>query len=450
MNSLDSVYQYLLENICFSKDINYLEKQKKLFELGVKSSLLFYEFIKFIIKDVRNHELEKIYYFTREGEFFQKIHDIIVEHSPDNSIKSELVEASRLTTFSPSLQAISIEELKRLWRMYSTQSMGAMLKSLNVNNFEFFTTIFKSYDIDIDIPIEKPWLDLRVKKVFADPLFQKNIKTCVDIKKHLLQEYLLNKGLNEQAKKIAMVDIGWRGTTQDNLALLFKDTTIHAYYLGMQPFLNPQPNNIIKQSFLGDQVFLNRRQELVYLKYVSPIEMMCNSPSGTTIDYQNIEGEIRAIRKTIELENDIFYEYTQFFQQGVLEGIKSLVKLEQENPNLFKNTSKFCIKIANDLWMNPKKFLTEAYFQLHHDETFGVGEIINKGEPHFIPMSLILQALFNKKKWDQLGLLLADTGWIQGLFTYYNLGFLNPVYNLRIKMKSKPLLREETNDGFTL
>ena len=48
-------------------------KENELEQYGKKCSYLFYSFIKWIIDDWKKNEINDIYFFTREGEFYKEI-----------------------------------------------------------------------------------------------------------------------------------------------------------------------------------------------------------------------------------------------------------------------------------------------------------------------------------------------------------------------------------------
>jgi hypothetical protein len=84
--------------------------------------------------------------------------------------------------------------------------------------------------------------------------------------------------------KVCIVDVGWRGTIHDNIALLYPNIHFTGVYLGLQKFLNDQPSNTSKFAFGPN---LNHQLEYPhFLDSVAPIEMITNSPSGSVTGYE--------------------------------------------------------------------------------------------------------------------------------------------------------------------
>jgi len=431
---LDKLSLYLKRNIPLPS--HFSKNEENLFNLGIISGLLFYEYIKFILEEANKLKLQRVYYFTREGEFFKKIHEQILRYRKSETLVIPyLLESSRLTTFVASLSDISLASMMRLWSMYRSQSVSTMCKSLNINEIEILKDICYKHELDFNEKIDSPWLDQRIIKLFDCSDFKDILHEHIIKKRNLLIKYLEEQDINNSTEKIITSDIGWKGSTQDNLSLIFKNTQFHAYYFGLQPFLNIQPNNILKKSFLRSKITKNISEEQALLKFVSPIEMICNSPNGTVIDYQEKEDSIIPIKKIIDSENYVYERYTQYFQMGVLEAIPYLVQFENQNSSYSQQLYLSCFRIAEKLWMNPPKILAEAYFNLHHDETFGLGEIINKEIKLSIP--LLFSCIFQRNFLNNIASFLWSSGWAQGLFSYYNLSILNKLYNLRVFKKSE-------------
>uniref|UniRef100_UPI001A9311EB hypothetical protein n=1 Tax=Klebsiella pneumoniae TaxID=573 RepID=UPI001A9311EB len=179
---------------------------------------------------------EKEDFFTREGEFFIKAMNILISHLKTNikEIKLpeiDIIEVSRLATFAPSLQEISIKEMMRVWNLYSTQSISSLFKTLNVAP-ETFQSFIDKYGIPADEQIQYPWQDSRIQQLFDDSGFKETLWQHVMQQRALLKNYFATKGLTDDINaRICVVDVGWRGTIHDNIALLYPDIHFTGIYL---------------------------------------------------------------------------------------------------------------------------------------------------------------------------------------------------------------------------
>lgn len=388
-----------------------MKKEDSLIKYGKKCNYLFSSFISWILNECKKENIEEIYFFTREGEFFKSIFDKI----NDSNIISNTLEVSRIATFFASLRDISIQELKRLWNQYTTQDINSFFKSLDLDINKYHKYL-KIYDIAPDKKIEKPWKNEKIVALFNDKKFIKELKLDQEYKRKEICLYLKNKKITNSKGKIAIVDIGWRGTIQDNLCYLIPNKTIYGYYFGLIDFINEQPKNSKKVGYINE---FNKGIEKII--EFPPLEMICNSPNGSVINYSNGI----AIRKKDIKENYVYNKYIQYFQKGVL-----------ESANLINNVKdiksmEILLKIIN----NPNYQITEAFFNLNHNEEFGLGKFVKKEQK--ITTFDILKSFFSKNPSKQVNELLKETTWTQGYIKYKKINILNIYLYLNKKRKLK-------------
>lgn len=409
--SLDKTNEILISKI-YKEEKNKLptrREKKKMTKIGTSYSYLFYRFIKWIVDDCEKKNIKEIYFFTREGEFYKEIFDII----KSESIKSEILEVSRMATFCPSLRNVSIDEFKRIWSLYSCQSMKALCKSLDIPLQKIYKLLLK-YDIRACEEINYPFDDERVNKLFEDKKFIQTVQSYVNDKKKLIMKYFLSKGLEDKKQKIAIVDIGWRGTIQDNICYLLPNTMIHGYYFALYNFLNEQPKNSYKCGFLNQF-----KGGMKYLQNITPFEMLCNSQNGSTIGY-SLDGGIHAIRRIDDYENWSYISCIKYIQEGIIRDIK-------ENKDIFDNeNNKEIFKILTNIIYEPNYLLAKAYFNLKHNEEFGIGDYVYKKKK--FSYRLLFLSLLSKKYRTKLRQLLISSTWTQGFLKINKMGILNNYY----------------------
>lgn len=384
-------------------------------------SLFFYGFVQNLAEEAMAQGIQKIYFFTREGEFYKEIYDAMAAVSKRPYPKSYLLEVSRLATFMPSLREISTKELMRLWNQYSIQSMQALFTSLGVE-LEAVRGYLARHEIPPEEVITYPWQDKRVQALFADEEFLDCMEAERDGKRELLRSYCEERDLCGAEEKIAIVDIGWRGTIQDNLCYLFPKTKMLGFYIGLIPFLNEQPANAEKRGYID--AFRSAR---ALMTVSTPFEMICNSPNGSTVGYRREDGKTFAIRNCEQEEDAIFYSYTKELQRHIIETCAALrqyceMQLVTEfelRPLAWESLKRFIYE--------PKQETVKAYFALRHNEEFGVGEYVDR-RTRFRPLLMAL-AVVSKKKRKEFKDFLRDTTWPQGYLTKYHLYPLIGMYN---------------------
>jgi FMN phosphatase YigB (HAD superfamily) len=382
------------------------------YRLGRQCSPLLVGFALMAMERAVSEKVEALYFFTREGEFFLEVYRRLVEADVlgFEPPRAELLMVSRLATFAGSLRELSTAELMRLWNQYSVQSLQALLKSLAIDPCEFAASAAR-HGLDPASPIAYPWQDSRVKAFFDDPEVRERIEYHLAAKRDGLLTYLASTGIDERSVRIGIVDIGWRGTIQDNLAHALPGVTVLGWYLGLNRFLNVQPENALKEAYGPN---LNVSEALAgLLDSVAPIEMLCNSPNGSVEGYASTAHGIRVLRHVDDDENRVHEHYVRHFQAGVLDSVPYWADFLRTHAYSSAELRPLAMEIWNRIVHEPPPFLASAYFQLKHNEVFGVGGFHDKRRT--VGISDVMAAFFSRSSRIGLQESLSRSGWTPGL-----------------------------------
>lgn len=412
----------------------------RLFIYGVKNAVIFVSFIMEIIEYAIKNKLDKIYYCTREGEFFKAIHDCIAKSKIlDMELpESELIEVSRMATFAPSIYDFTVEELKRLWTQYHNQSLVSFYKSLNVD-IDPYVRFFKKYGIDHQKIIPNISEDSKVKCLLSDVEYVSLMKREVEGKRKLLKEYLKEKGF-EKSNTVFMVDIGWRGSIQDNIAITYPEKNVIGYYFGLFDSFYDYIPNCKKIGYMN----LNDTPESMWcLNYVDPIEMLCNSKNGSVKGYQNLDGNVIAMRDDFKSESIIFDKYISEFQKGVLTAANLWGDHERYFLSATHNLKKYALCEFESLIGTPQKELAKAYFDSYHNELFGKG-IVEKKQSK-IQIGIIIKGGVFKKKRKEFWNYINECHWPQAFLTAKGMRFLLDEYNKNVRESWKNIAERARN-----
>ena len=354
-------------------------KAKEAFLLGAKMAPLFVGFVLFIAESAIRGSLEKIFFFTREGEFFQKVWQTLFKDSRLVGHKLpqvESLEVSRFSTFCASLQEVSIAEIMRLWSLYRVHSLDSLLASLGLTTGELCEVLLR-HGIDPKESIKHPWGDARVQNLFQDSEFMESIQAKIRHDRPLLLDYLNQKGLNFEIRQAGIVDIGWRGSIQDNLCLLLPDCRISGFYLGLQKYLNNQPRNSSKQAY-GPNANVNS-EFLDLLDPVSVLEMLCSSQTGSVKAYKKTpSGEIVAEQFQETEATHVAAEFSQNFQKGVLSACAVWSQYVSTHVITSLELRMPACSLWRDLVSHANENLATAYSQIKQNDVFGAGTFIDK------------------------------------------------------------------------
>lgn len=414
---------FVRENFSITRYPDYPVKEKT-----GKISIFFYGFVSWILESCLTKGIQNIFFFTREGEFYKAVYDAVASKKPYGMEppQAKLLEVSRIATFGASLRKITIQEMMRIWNQYSCQSMKAFFTSIGIKP-EDMQNYLEKYRIPSEDILTYPWQDERVQKLFLDKEFMAAMQKRIEEQRELLVGYCKSKGMKQgEKKRIAIVDIGWRGTIQDNLCYLFPEYEIHGYYIGLIPFLNEQPQNSYKEGYIN---YYKNHNALLMLS--TPFEMICNSPNGSTVAYEKKNGAVTAVRKREESEDKIFFQYTDKVQKAVIQKMQEFVSFSEKYYLTEIQFRAQAFESLEHFIFEPDAECAKVYFELVHNEEFGVGTYVDK-RTRFRPL-LILRAVFSSKSRDELKAFLRDTTWPQGYLVKYHLYPALHLYNRLLK-----------------
>lgn len=406
-------------------------RERALYALGVRLAPFFAGFILSAMEEAWKRAVGTIHYCTREGEFFAAVHRAMAGVCPEGRLlgltvpADRVIEVSRLATFFPSLREVTPREFMRVWNLYSTQSIGQLLATLGVDRFAA-EPLLARHAIDPAVPIKYPWQDPRAVALLSDPMFVRLLERQRNRRRDTLLGYLESRGIRRGDRANVLVDIGWRGTIQDNLAYILPGTHLAGVYLGMQPPLNEQPVNTSKTAF-GPDMRSDEPLTASLLSDVAVLEMLCNAPGGSVIGYAQGTGGPVAIRESNAGEDAVHEAHTRFFQAGVLDAIPAATRWISLRGACAGEMRPGCLDLIRDALTHPAREIADAFFSLQHNETFGVGGFHDLRSS--LPSSLLRGALSNDEGWRKLKEHARRSRWPQGYFVHFGLPDLLARFN---------------------
>lgn len=362
-------------------------KQKSAFEFGISAAPLFIGFAIWIAEQAIVEKLDRVYFQTREGEFFHKIFQILFsngKHFGHDLPSSEILEVSRLSTFLPSLKDVSIEEISRIWSLSQQQSVEGLFITLGIDIMDF-TDHLVSIGLKTTDTIYDPKNNPQILQLFKTPKFIQAIKNSHKDQASLLLDYLRQKCMDDE-QRYGLVDIGWRGTIQDNIALVMPHAHFHGLFLGLRLYVNQQPKNTTKKSF-GPNENLASKMSSLFSNYAA-MELLCNSFLGSVHKYTRVNGLVVPIREVNEEENVAYGEFICAFQRGVLLSAQSWQGYIQRYAISSGDMHTIAMQIWNKIKKEPDDGLINVFINSPQNEMFCQGSFLTKNQ--FPSLSTIL------------------------------------------------------------
>lgn len=329
-----------------------------------------------ILEQAVRRGVETVYFFSREGVCLKRLYEVLVAEDVldlGRYPEARLLEVSRRATFAASLETFSISEMMRLWTQYSTQSLTALARTLNLDPADWAEAA-AAQGIDLEEEIQHPWQDARVKAFLADPKVQSFTGARLETQRRALRQYLEAAGFAPgDAHDRLIVDIGWRGTIQDNIAHLCAGT-VHGCYLGLSRFCNPQLANVSKTAFLMDR---NIAEDSYEIGEFAALEVLFNALGGSVVGYR--DGV--ALHEVIDSEEDMVGAWGLGAQDQICAATRAVAAYVRDHGLISDDLRPLARRIVTDYVTNPDRAVAEAFVGLEHDETFGTGASDNIAEP---------------------------------------------------------------------
>lgn len=339
--------------------------------VGARLALLVVGYVLSAIEDAARSKVDRIHYFTREGQFFREVHDALVAADPYNMSYpgSELLEVSRRATFAASLPGLTSAALMRLWTLYSRQSPQGLAASLNLDDTSA-ARLASQHGLDYRTVVVYPWRDKAFMGFVNSAAFQELASARLAEQKRALLAYLGEKGVTD-AQDLLICDVGWRGTIQDNLAHLLPRTTLRGHYIGLFKFLNPQPRNAHKTGWVFDEPAGRTSR----IGDVAPLEMIFNGTGGSVIGYAEKNGAMTAVRQVFDGEEAVILGPVARLQKGVLAAVRPIADYVRLHGLTAGDLQHLGSMLAVALSRTPPAAVGDAFLALHHNETFGTGAV---------------------------------------------------------------------------
>jgi len=304
-----------------------------------------------------------IFAISREGALLREAHEAAVMAGELPRRRVVHLEVSRLSTFLPSLDLETPSELMRIWGQYSVQSPRQFCTSLGLD-IPSFRAAFEAHDLSWDTPVTYPWQDPRFMRTVQG--LKPQLSQHVAEARSALRNYLLSREV-PLAGEGHVLDVGWRGTIQDNLSWA-TGTRFSGTYLGLFEFLNRQPPGR-KAGVAFDENMTRPATERIR-RAVSPIERLITPPLPSVVGY---EPSGVPVRQEDPPGSPAVSMGLTTFQHGVIEGTIDALAIFRRTSSSVADRGVAALLTMDDFLGSPSAPLAALYASLVHDETFGAG-----------------------------------------------------------------------------
>ena len=354
-------------------------KQAAALCLGAEAAPLFIGFVLWIAEQAIIEKLDRLYFFTREGEFFHKIFSTIFPQSKlfgHDLPPTHVLAVSRLSTFVPSMKDISIREMSRVWSLFKVQSVSGLFLTLGLD-IENFSELLNELGLQATDVIRDPENSEELRKLFESPAFNEAVMNSSTNQADLLQSYLKQSGVGSD-ERVGVVDIGWRGTIQDNIARIAPHVHFHGMYLGLRRVINQQPENVSKAAYGVDES-KSSGYDMLFENFAA-LEMLCNSSYGSVVGYSREAGMTTPKHDLDEEKNSAYGDFVGFFQTGTLLAAKHWQSYLERYVVSSNELHRIALHVWDTLRRAPDEGLVDAFLRTPQHDVFGYGEIFKRNQ----------------------------------------------------------------------
>lgn len=284
---------------------------------------------------VKKEKIKEIIFLARDAKIIKRSYEILFKKELDDF---KYIYVSRRSSTLPLLSTLD-DEIK------FENHMNPILKRKKFKDYYKIIGInengFKNYLESLEINNNLMFNDITLeqKKCIFKYIKDELNEEC-ELQREYLKEYLENNGLYERS---CLVDIGWKGTIQENLKLILKKEDITGVYYGIYD------SSDYKMGYL-----YSGENDLKYDLYNSVgffETLFLNNEEGTTLGYKKENGIVKPVLGNPEQIDckDINIKKIQEFALDFVKENKKYVELYDSNYSLFyKNYDNFVIHPSKD------------------------------------------------------------------------------------------------------
>lgn len=192
-----------------------------------------YLFIEKLYNKCKTDKSYELFFLSREGQFLKQLFDLYVDLESNHDFDTYYLYISRTASFVASLKGIDEESFDTLFLKYPNMSAEKFMI-----NCGFISDDIEKIGNHVDFSIYETVADFANSQEFnllkKDSLFFKCYNATREKQKANFISYLTSLKSDCLNGNINIVDVGWKGTIQDNLVRLFGNSVnVHGYYLGL-------------------------------------------------------------------------------------------------------------------------------------------------------------------------------------------------------------------------
>ena len=252
--------------------------------------------------------VDELAFVARDGDLPMQVMERVIDDAPLLDKPSlRYVHLSRRSTLLAGAGALRSEEIGDLLAARATNAgLKTLLSGLALDPGPLQPLLARHTDLPIDRPIVRPERDPVLQAIVADPDVVREVARQAEVQRDRLRRYLDAEGFFRSGHRVALADVGWRGTIQSSLKSAFgSDPSFalrHGYYLGMwADAVTGDPTDLQdKWGALGDYRRGRSLHEAAPWQLAFLFESVCRAPHGTVLGFRDDGDRVTPVHATPE------------------------------------------------------------------------------------------------------------------------------------------------------
>jgi len=331
-----------------------------------------------VLNEAQKDHVEMLLFCSREGFLLEQIYSRISSPMNPQSVPQSIYSyLNRKSVYASSLHEIGRREIEMGFDTTSP-SVRNFLKRFSLPVDELAVVALEAGIDDLDHFVTNPYESKEFLRFLKDPRFLSAVQHEKQQTHALLYEYLNQIGFWKK-DKVALVDVGWNGTTQQALAIGLNQAStcpeISGYYMALlgRMTLDSPPNS----DFHG--IYFDYRKQssgISFARYVELFETACRAPHPTVTGFvKNPNGIVEPTFKdsnSIECRLEHLDEaWVSSIQSGILaycDDYTATLRFHERSP---EEEGDFILYRLDRLLRYPNKEEAEVLTDFSHSEGFG-------------------------------------------------------------------------------
>lgn len=373
------------------------------------TTLLF--FIEKLYASLIDNRIEKVFFLSREGQPLMRMFETY-QNKFGRRVKSHYLEVSRRSTLLPSLGPLPEESFENLFRQYRRISLMEFLSSLGLEAHTIRLARALKLPHGAETAREEDFSHCQIfSNLKALPEFQDLYESERISRRRAFNAYLSELSGGMLPDHLVIVDVGWKGTIQDNLFAILCQLNASApkvtgYYVGLVAKGGARPNND-KHGLLFSNIDSASPKFRVFNENRALFEILLAADHGSIVTYEtSSDGKSHAIRGEFE-EGEMLAREVFPVQDHIFNSFEKLLKIA---PHSGQRSILQLGAVANAharMVYNPSAPEIEWFSLVFHVENYGVFERSRFTAPEvrdgFIKRMQFLTTLIQRRELGMLG-----------------------------------------------